>query len=140
MSSSQAILPTVQTFAVNENNDLYIDDNGNIAIVYNQEAILQACKQAALTLLGEMVLQTNQGIPYMQAVWVGVPSIPAFEGALRASWLSVSGVTGISQLTTIVGPYMPPGTNISITALSYSATINTIFGTGDIVTENIYNG
>ena len=137
---SQAILPTVQTFAVNSNNDLFIDNEGNLAIVFDLNAVTQACKQAALTLLGEMVLQTTQGIPYFTAVWVGVPNIAAFEGALRSSWLAIQGVTGVSALTTVIGPYIVPGTTTPITALSYSATIDTIFGSANIATENIFNG
>lgn len=141
MMSTQAILPTVQTFGVNFNNDLFIDpQTGNLAIVYDITAVSQACKQAALTLLGEMVLQTNQGIPYFSAVWVGVPNIPAFEGALRSAWLAIQGVVGVSALTTRIGPYTVPGTTVPITALSYSATIDTIFGTTNIATENIFNG
>ena len=140
MTASQAILPTVQTFAVNTDNDLYIDGNGNIAIVTDLQAVLQACKQAALTQLGEMVLQTNLGIPYQTAVWVGVPNIPVFEGALRAAWLSIQGVTGVLELVTAIRPYTIPGTTNTITALSYSATIDTIFGTGNIATEDIFNG
>jgi len=137
---TQAILPTVQTFAVNSDNDLYIDAQGNLAIVYDLQAVLQACKQAALTLLGEMVLQTTQGIPYLTAVWVGTPNIPAFEGALRTSWLAIQGVTGIIELNTVIQPYTVPGTTIPITALSYSATIDTLFGSASIATENIFNG
>ena len=82
MMSGQAL---VQTFAVNSNNDLYLDDTGNMAIVYDQQAILQICKQAALTIFGEMVLQTNQGIPYFTAVWVGVPNLPAC-GMASGNW------------------------------------------------------
>ena len=139
-TSRQLILPTVQTFAVNTNNDLYIDEQGNLAIVYDLQAVSQACKQAALTLLGEMVLQTNQGIPYQTAIWVGVPNIPAFEGALRSSWLAIQGVTEVASLVTSIGPYTSPGTTVPITALSYSATIDTIFGSVSIATENIFNG
>lgn len=133
-------IPTVQTFAVNADNDLYINEQGNLAIVYDIEAVAQACKQAALTLLGEMVLQTTQGIPYFTAVWVGVPNIPAFEGALRSSWLSIQGVVGITSLITVIGPYLVPGTTVPITALSYSAIINTTFGSANISGENIFNG
>ena len=141
MMSTQLILPTVQTFAVNADNDLFIDPvTGNLAIVYDIDAVSQACKQAALTLLGEMVLQTTQGIPYFTAVWVGVPNIPAFEGALRSSWLAIQGVVGITSLTTTIGPYTVPDTTTPIIALSYSATIDTLFGTANIATENIFYG
>ena len=136
----QLILPTVQTFAVNDNNDLYIDGNGDIAIVYDQQAVLQACQQAAQTLLGEMVLDTNQGIPYFTAVWTGIPNIPVFEGALRAAWLAVPGVTSVQQLDTQYITTVIPDTDIPTNAVSYSATIATIFGTGEIASEGIFNG
>lgn len=141
MIPRQAILPSVSTFAVDPvTHDLYIDAQGNMAIATDQQAVLQACQQAALTLLGEMVLNTDQGIPYMTAVWVGVPNLGLFEGALRASWLAVPGVTGIPQLTTAYGEVVIPNTTITTNAVSYSATIDTIFGTGTIASEGIFNG
>jgi hypothetical protein len=130
----------VTTFAVNSNNDLYVNSSGNIAFAHDEEAIGQACRQVALTLLGEMVLQTDQGIPYQTAIWVGVPNVPAFEAALRGGWLGVNGVVSIMDLTISLEPFTIPTTGKSVTALSYSATINTTFGTVDIARENIFNG
>ena len=137
----QLILPTVQTFAVDPlTNDMFVDESGNIAIVYDLQAVLQICKQVALTLLGEMVLQTDQGIPYRTAVFVGVPNLPLFEGALRAAWLATSGVSSVPKLTTTYGPLTIPNTTVTTNGVSYSATIDTIFGTGDIASEGIFNG
>jgi hypothetical protein len=138
---SQSILPSVSTFAVDPvTHDLYIDSTGSMAIVTDQQAVLQACQQAALTLLGEMVLNTDLGIPYLTAVWVGVPNMGLFEGALRSAWLAIPGVTAISRLVTSVGNVVIPNTTVTTNAVSYSATIDTIFGAGDIASEDIFNG
>jgi urea transporter len=111
-----------QTFAVNTQNDLYLDNNGNLAIVYDLTATLQACAQAAKTLLGEMVLNINQGIPYFQTVWVGVPNTQQFNAALRAAFFSVAGVVEVVSL-------MTQQVN---NALQYTAVIRTIYGTGGL--------
>lgn len=133
-------MTSTQTFAVNTDNDMYLDALGNIAIVTDLEAVLQVCRQVALTRLGEMVLQTDQGIPYLQAVFVGVPNLPAFEGALRAAWLAVQGVTSVVDLITRQGTTIIPDTSITTVSASYTATIVTVFGTGNIASENIFNG
>ena len=133
-------LPRVKTFGVNSTNDMYLDEFGNIAIVVDLQAVLQACQQAAKTLAGEMILQTNQGLPYFTAVWVGVPNLPAFEGALRTAWLAVEGVTAINRLVTNQSLMTIPGTAVTAWTLSYSAIIDTIYGTGNIVTEDVFNG
>ena len=111
-----------QTFAVNTQNDLYLDNNGNLAIVYDLTATLQACAQAAKTLLGEMVLNINQGIPYFQTVWVGVPNQQQFNAALRGAFFSVAGVVEVVSL-------MTQQVN---NALQYTAVIRTIYGTGGL--------
>lgn len=140
MTTLQPILPQVTTFAVNANNDLYLDTDGNIAIVTDLQAVLQACQQAAKTLLGEMVLQTDQGIPYFTAVWVGVPNLSAFQNALTTSWLQVTGVVSVDNLTTKQAPVVIPGTTLTSEAVSYSATITTIFGSSNLASEIIFNG
>ena len=111
-----------QTLAVNANNDLYLNPQGNIAVVYALQATLQACMHAARTILGEMVLQTDRCIPYFQNVFVGVPNIQQFQAALRVAWLQVADVVEVSSLTTQqVG-----------NTLTYEATIITDYGTGAI--------
>lgn len=111
-----------QTLAVNENNDLYLDKNGNIAIVYDLDATLQACQQAAQTILGEMVLQTDQGVPYFESVFIGSPNIAIYEAALKVAFLGVTGVEQIKSLTL----------TRENGVLSYIANIQTIYGLGVI--------
>lgn len=111
-----------KTFAVDENNDLYIGNDGNLAIVTGKEAVLQACASAAKAQLGEMLYAVNSGIPNFQTVWVGAPNIQQFEAALRKTLLSVNGVREIKSLVT----------SLNNDQLQYSAVISTIFGTGAI--------
>lgn len=103
-------------------NDLYLDNDGNISLSYDLQAVLQACAQSAQTLLGEMIFNTNQGIPYFQVLWVGVPNIQQFTAALRAAFLAVPNVIEIVSLIT----------SQESNNLLYSAVIRTNFGSGAI--------
>jgi hypothetical protein len=109
-------------------NDLYLDADGNIALAFDQQAALQACAQAAQTLLGELVLNTTEGIPYFQTLWIGVPNIQQFNAALRNAFLNVPNVIEVvSLITSRLG-----------NTLNYSAIIRTTFGTSGFtgVVEN----
>lgn len=120
----------MQTLSANVNsniagvafNDLYLDADGNISLSFDIQAALQACAQAAQTLLGEMVFNVNQGIPYFQTVWVGVPNIQQFNAALRAAFLAVPNVVEVISLLT---------SQLNDT-LTYSAVIRTTFGNGAV--------
>jgi len=111
-----------QTFAVNASNDLYIDGSGNLAIFYNRDAVLQNCEHVAKAQLGEMVLDTDQGIPYFQTVWNGVPNLPQFQAALRRAFL---GVADVVEVVSLIVSQVDDG-------LGYTAIIRTIYGTGAI--------
>lgn len=111
---------TAQTLAVNENNDIYIGEDGNIAVVFNMQGTLQACAHATKTILGEMIFRANQGLPNFQLIWVGVPNLQQYESAVRATLLDVAGVKEIVSFT-----YRLADNN-----LTYTATILTIYGTG----------
>jgi hypothetical protein len=115
-------MPT-KTFSVNSNNDLYLDEFGNIAFAYDLTAISQQCQQAAKTLLGEMVYNINQGIPYFQVLWIGTPNIAQYTSALRNAFLAVDGVLEVVELLTTQ-------TN---NTLSYTALIRTTYGNGGFV-------
>lgn len=105
-------------------NDIYLDSSNNIAMAYDQEALLQQCAEASKTLLGELIFNTNIGIPYQEAVWVGVPNLQQFQASLRAAFLSIEGVTEVVGLEVLQGGSNPNDT------LAYTAIIKTIYGTG----------
>lgn len=109
------------------NNDIYLNEQGNISMSYDIEAVLQQCAQVAKTLLGEMVFNTDLGIPYFETVWVGVPNISQFNAALRSSFLNVDGVLEVISLLTSQGEDGSPSDR-----LTYTAVIRTTFGTGAV--------
>lgn len=109
-----------QVFAVDNNNDLFIQNNGQLAINRNLEAVLQACEHIAKAQLLEMVLNTERGVPNFETVWNGSPNIAQFEAYLRRNLLTVPDVIEIVSLDTTV----------QNNVLSYLAEIRTIYGTG----------
>ena len=111
-----------QTVATNIDNDLFIGDDDRLSMVSGLAAILQNCEHAAKTLLGEMVLAVNEGLPYFQAIWTGSPKVAVFEAAFRARISAVDGVVSIDALAF----------EISGEVLTYAATIQTVEGPGDI--------
>ncbi len=111
-----------KTFSVNENNDIFIGNDGNLSISAGLQAVLFVCANAAKAQLGEMVLQVEQGIPNFQTIWSGSPNVAQFEAALRTTLLNVADVTEVSNLSIA----------ISNNVLSYTTTINTIYGNGII--------
>lgn len=124
----------VQTLSSNVNNnipnvapnDIYLNDDGNISLSYDLNAVLQECSQVARVLLGEMVFNTDQGIPFFQTVFSGVPNIPQYTNALRQAFLKVDGVIDVISIIASQG-----GSNPS-DQLTYTAIIRTIYGTGTI--------
>ncbi len=90
------------TIAVNEFNDIYIDGNGNLAMVEGLESVKQSIEHAVKTQLGEEIFQINRGLPNFQTVWNGTPNLLQFEAALYAIIESVSGVIRITSLDSTV--------------------------------------
>lgn len=127
----------MKTFGANVNgnipgvafNDLYLDGDGNLVISFDIQAVLEGCAQAAQTILGEMVYDTSQGIPYFETVWAGVPNIQQYEAALRSAFLNVPNVVEVVSLVT----------NQVNHTINYSAVIRTTFGstglTGVIIND-----
>lgn len=121
---------TTLTLASNVNNavsgaapfDIYLNEEGNIATSYDIQAILQACAQAASTILGEMIYNTDQGIPFKEAVWVGTPNLTQYTASLRNAFLSVNGGGIVTEVLSLL-------TSQQGSILYYTAKINTIYGT-----------
>ena len=108
-----------QSVLTNSNNDIYLDANGNLAMGFGVPAVKQACFNVSKASLGEEIFSTLNGIPFFQAVFVGVPNIQMFQSYLRSAILSVPGVALIQSLTVTV----------QNNTLSYTAVIETIYGT-----------
>lgn len=111
-----------QTLSADSNNDLFLGRDGNISISYDLQAVLENCAHAVKVRLGEVALNTEQGVPYFETVWVGVPNIIQFESAARTAIMQVPGVVEIVSFRT---------TRVA-DALNYVAVIRTIYGQGEI--------
>ena len=115
-----------KSFAVDDNNDIFIDETGNLAIGVGLDAVVYACKNAAQTVLGEMIYQTNQGMPNFQTIWKGSPNISQFQASLTATLLAVADVIEVPRINA----------KVVNNVLQYSAVIVTTYGS-DIVTGEI---
>lgn len=91
-----------QTFGVNANNDIYIGANGNLVILQGQAAVGAACASASRASLGEEVLATTSGIPFFQAIFVGVPNLQAANAALIQTLEQVDGVISVTSVTSSI--------------------------------------
>lgn len=111
----------MRTFAVSANNDLLVTGR-SLSLLSGVDAVLAVCAHAAKAILGEMVFAQDQGMPYFQTVWIGAPTTAPFEAAFRQRIAQIDGVIEIRELTSA----LVDG------ALSYSATIVTVYGVGAI--------
>lgn len=111
-----------RVFAVDVDNDLYIGENGNLAINTDLLAVMQACAHKVKAQFAEMVLQTQQGVPNFQLIWKGAPNLLQYESYLRAAILEVDGVIEVTQLETAVVE----------SDVRYRAVIRTVYGEGAI--------
>lgn len=110
------------TLAVNEDNDLFLDESGNIVTYRDLDAIIQVIEQAVKTLLGECVLQIDRGMPNFETVWAGSPNILQFNDSLQRVIQSVPGVIDVAYIQN----------TLEENVLGYRAVIQTIYGEGTI--------
>lgn len=107
-----------KTFSTNENNDLYIGSNGDLAIASDLEAVKQACQTAVKAQLHEMPYEYTSGMPDFTAVWVGNPNFGQYRAALTITLQKVSGVLSVDKVI------IAQEANV----LRYQATITTQYG------------
>lgn len=105
--------------AVNERNDIYLDDVKNVAMTSGITQVLQQCEQAIKALLGEMVFNQQRGMPYFETVFLQT-DLPRWEAAAYAAIERVPGVIEVLALES----------SLSGDTMRYNAAIRTIHGTG----------
>lgn len=109
-------------FTENENNDIYMSDNNQIAISTELDAVLQACQAAMEIQKNEALYSQDNGIPNNSVAWDRTPNLSQFEFFARKQILNIANVTGVEKFTITTGDNM----------LQYQVSINTAYGTGDI--------
>ncbi|WP_237386232.1 hypothetical protein [Xenorhabdus sp. Sc-CR9] len=106
------------TFAVDENNDLMLGDDGNLAVVRDAHAVENLCLHYARALRGEMLHKVDKGIPYWKTTFGRHADIPMFEAAFRERIHEVAGVEEIVSFQA----------EIAENELYYRAVIRSIYG------------
>jgi hypothetical protein len=111
------------TFGLNDQNDLYLDASGNLAILSGLPAVEQCCATASKGQLGEMILETVLGLPNFEAVWIGTPNYSVWQSYLVNALNNVFGVNEVTSIT-----FSAENGN-----LSYIATIASQYGPAEII-------
>lgn len=72
----------MRTFKTNQDNDLVQDAAGNLMIFSGIEAEAQESQHFAATARGEMIHQTQNGVPFFPLTFGATPSIPQLEASI----------------------------------------------------------
>ena len=103
------------TFKLDENNDFIVGND--ILLCDGAEAILQVVKNVCLTFFSEMVLHSDQGVPYNEYIF----EKENYAIIVKALKLAVERVEGVISVDYLVFSSMD---NIA----NYEMKINTIYG------------
>ena len=77
--------------------DIYLDNNGNIATVQDDPAILQTCQTNLQLWLGEYIYDTNRGLNY-PAILGKTLNQPFLYSEVKKAIYYVKGVQGITNI------------------------------------------
>lgn len=79
--------------------DIYLDASGNLAMVYDAEAVGQHARQGLMTHRGEWFLNKDIGVPWLRDV-LGAGYDPVLaEAVIKAEILGTDGVTEIRSFS-----------------------------------------
>ncbi|WP_428077788.1 hypothetical protein [Candidatus Avelusimicrobium alvi] len=87
------------TIATTQDNDLFLDAAGNLALARGDAAAMQTVRHAVLTNYGELPLNQTAGVPYFATVLTGRPDLEAFEQWVRLTAQSVDEVQSVNDFT-----------------------------------------
>ena len=108
-----------QTIAEDENNDMYLDKEGNITMLQDTpETIGTLCKSRLQTVVGEMPLSVDTGINYDRFVWRGSPEKDQIDLIFR---MTIANTLKVTQIINFVS-------DISGGEYTYGAVITTEYG------------
>ncbi|SFN19912.1 hypothetical protein SAMN05216516_103243 [Izhakiella capsodis] len=108
----------MMTFDVTEGNDIYLGNDGNLALVRDETAVKNCCMHFARALRGEMLHNMDQGMPYWKTTFGCHADLPMFEAAFRERMREISQVLAIDSFSA----------SVENNQLHYTAVISTIYG------------
>lgn len=82
-----------------DTNDLYLDQNNNLAVVHNAAAVAQHVRQRLKTFQGEWFLDTTAGVPWLAQI-MGKQYDPALaEAVVKAEIMDTDAVVEITSFS-----------------------------------------
>lgn len=114
------------SFALNENNELYLDGNGEIVLKENNEQLLQKIKQRLQLTLGEWELAATRGVPWFDNI-LGARNFDLIENIITNEIGKEEDVKIVNNVVMTM--------NHETRKLSYSCVISTESGQENFTTE-----
>lgn len=108
--------------ATNSSNDIFISPSGKLSMATGIDSVLQTCEHVVKTMLGELILQPDDGMPNFELIWNGSPNVIQYKAALHDKLMNVTGVVDVLNIEIVV----------KNNTLEYNARISTIYGEGVI--------
>lgn len=109
----------MKTIALNKDNDLYLDDGGNLALALESDAMSEISKNIVLTNKGELEFAILNGLPYMETIFSENGNFDIFQAEIIQALEKLDGVQRVSSFSYIVVDKV----------YSYSVTLITDYGT-----------
>jgi hypothetical protein len=106
------------TLQTDLNEDLYLVDGRNLAVLTGKDALVQSIRQATRMRTTENVFNVNEGVDFFGTIFSSPPDYDAARKSIADAILSVPDTISIEQLTITIGN----------NAFSYSANVQTIYG------------
>lgn len=88
-----------KTLAKDENCDLFVDANGNIAIAVGIDAYAQIVNSKMRTVLGELPMDVNGGLPYFQTIFKDSSMVDVFEAEAIKMLEGIDFVSSVKSFT-----------------------------------------
>ena len=89
----------IKTLARDENCDLFVDANGNLAITIGMDAYAQIVNAKMRTILGELPMNVNGGLPYFQTVFKDGSMVDVFEAEAVKMLEEIDFVSSVKSFT-----------------------------------------
>lgn len=81
---------------LNENNDIFVDNTGNLALIYDEDQVIQAIRTRLSFFLGEYFLDSTIGFPWFELVLKANVNISSIESRIK---LEITNTPGFARLT-----------------------------------------
>ena len=88
-----------KTLARDENCDLFVDANGNLAIATGMDAYVQIVNAKMRTVLGELPMDVNGGLPYFQTIFKDASMVDVFEAEAVKMLEGIDFVSSVKSFT-----------------------------------------